>query len=85
MIDADFNNSYFNSQPHEEADKTFFIFCFPLLNFNSQPHEEADWRRFLKNIDIGYFNSQPHEEADDNFITAVGQFESFQLAASRGG
>ena len=34
--------SYFNSQPHEEADFQKFnqFLCF--LYFNSQPHEEAD-------------------------------------------
>ena len=33
---------YFNSQPHEEADKYFNIFWKYCWHFNSQPHEEAD-------------------------------------------
>ena len=35
-------STYFNSQPHEEAD-TFIYFTESVsLYFNSQPHEEAD-------------------------------------------
>ena len=56
--------SYFNSQPHEEADS------FPLrssadpVHFNSQPHEEADFPSCIIVYIQDYFNSQPHEEAD---------------------
>ena len=34
--------SYFNSQPHEEADGSFQFLSQDLSYFNSQPHEEAD-------------------------------------------
>ena len=34
---------YFNSQPHEEADRLKFESAPDILYFNSQPHEEADW------------------------------------------
>ena len=33
---------YFNSQPHEEADKYDTSTSPTGVNFNSQPHEEAD-------------------------------------------
>ena len=33
---------YFNSQPHEEADRCIPCRCRTSENFNSQPHEEAD-------------------------------------------
>ena len=34
---------YFNSQPHEEADRWFDVNGDnEITNFNSQPHEEAD-------------------------------------------
>ncbi len=33
---------YFNSQPHEEADKFQCQFFLRHVYFNSQPHEEAD-------------------------------------------
>ena len=33
---------YFNSQPHEEADDSYFLFLRLYFYFNSQPHEEAD-------------------------------------------
>ena len=33
---------HFNSQPHEEADATFWNRRFAWMYFNSQPHEEAD-------------------------------------------
>ena len=34
--------SYFNSQPHEEADGSLLGVDTKIGNFNSQPHEEAD-------------------------------------------
>ena len=34
--------SYFNSQPHEEADIRIMFPTEPMYHFNSQPHEEAD-------------------------------------------
>ena len=33
---------YFNSQPHEEADRLHGCKRLKLAYFNSQPHEEAD-------------------------------------------
>ena len=33
---------YFNSQPHEEADRTKTLGLNKECHFNSQPHEEAD-------------------------------------------
>ena len=35
--------SYFNSQPHEEADRVFGFLGILRFYFNSQPHEEADF------------------------------------------
>ena len=35
-------NEYFNSQPHEEADDSGWIYPDIWTHFNSQPHEEAD-------------------------------------------
>ena len=35
-------STYFNSQPHEEADLGVLVVAIPLAHFNSQPHEEAD-------------------------------------------
>ena len=63
---------YFNSQPHEEADKTKGLSVSEHGYFNSQPHEEADvsWSCFQKFL--VHFNSQPHEEAD------LPQFEMFK-------
>ena len=34
--------SYFNSQPHREADRIFDFDNVTILYFNSQPHREAD-------------------------------------------
>ena len=38
---------YFNSQPHEEADRRNRSVRLLARNFNSQPHEEADVRLSL--------------------------------------
>ena len=58
--------SYFNSQPHKEADMLSERLLVYMVHFNSQPHKEADSRecrcRFLNR----YFNSQPHKEADSS-------------------
>ncbi len=58
---------YFNSQPHEEADKSYSCGTSDGANFNSQPHEEADRHSRGDYLPGRYFNSQPHEEADGNF------------------
>ncbi len=55
---------YFNSQPHEEADRDSAAQVSEAAHFNSQPHEEADGRHVHRSPDVIYFNSQPHEEAD---------------------
>ena len=58
---------YFNSQPHEEADRNAKFICNLMIHFNSQPHEEADpVHKNHQNIYV-HFNSQPHEEADYDF------------------
>ena len=47
--------TYFNSQPHEEADR---ITCDPeiiFFHFNSQPHEEADYFRRRTCINFNLF------------------------------
>ena len=56
--------TYFNSQPHEEADIRTAEEPTDSLYFNSQPHEEADYRNPQSSHLLEYFNSQPHEEAD---------------------
>ena len=56
---------YFNSQPHEEANKVTLHCDILLRHFNSQPHEEADSRELFYLSVFFYFNSQPHEEADE--------------------
>ena len=35
-------STYFNSQPHKEADTTTWLSLLPPVYFNSQPHKEAD-------------------------------------------
>ena len=61
-------STYFNSQPHEEADLGVLVVAIPLAHFNSQPHEEADDRGLCILLPAyRHFNSQPHEEADGNF------------------
>ena len=57
-------STYFNSQPHEEADCIHRLCAFLKLYFNSQPHEEADSPAKVECLPVSYFNSQPHEEAD---------------------
>ena len=42
--------SYFNSQPHEEADCQIPFSQSPILHFNSQPHEEADVPWLLQSL-----------------------------------
>ena len=56
---------YFNSQPHEEADENKLEEMKANDYFNSQPHEEADHGETIKPPGKQYFNSQPHEEADE--------------------
>ena len=56
--------TYFNSQPHEEADLSPHSIEIPCRYFNSQPHEEADDSTIMRCTPFCYFNSQPHEEAD---------------------
>ncbi len=55
---------HFNSQPHEEADKSCVSGIPDRHNFNSQPHEEADAGGVTLYTGYAHFNSQPHEEAD---------------------
>ena len=58
------SQSYFNSQPHKEADNLQYNFLVHYKNFNSQPHKEADGIAGAGETDWIYFNSQPHKEAD---------------------
>ena len=76
---------YFNSQPHEEADKFVLPLLYSALYFNSQPHEEADIFCHKNTPFISHFNSQPHEEADENLGPYSNFHELFQLTASRRG
>ena len=54
MITIKLGAIYFNSQPHEEADKIHAMGKFHLQYFNSQPHEEADGNSYmlLRRMDI---------------------------------
>ena len=61
------NYFYFNSQPHEEADRSRTAEDSTVHYFNSQPHEEADFPVGFIRTPSYNFNSQPHEEADGNF------------------
>ena len=77
--------SYFNSQPHEEADigyLTYWIFP-PLFQLTAS---RRGWRN-LKTLSMcqEHFNSQPHEEADQMILLKVSDGELFQLTASRRG
>ena len=56
--------SYFNSQPHKEADHGSTDRSEPGLHFNSQPHKEADLLWMPSKMTRSHFNSQPHKEAD---------------------
>ena len=56
--------SHFNSQPHKEADRPFWLLPERELYFNSQPHKEADQRKPGHAVWSYHFNSQPHKEAD---------------------
>ena len=56
--------TYFNSQPHKEADDMLYPLKALPQNFNSQPHKEADNRNRTPAIQTVHFNSQPHKEAD---------------------
>ena len=42
----EFRRTYFNSQPHKEADSVFLVNHSAQDNFNSQPHKEADPANF---------------------------------------
>ena len=78
-------NSYFNSQPHKEADVSYQT-CEPDSRyFNSQPHKEADNGGVLIECSISYFNSQPHKEADLSVVIQYQIVATFQLTASQGG
>ena len=74
---------YFNSQPHEEADRSWSSSKRKEEYFNSQPHEEADYLDLFKVLFV-HFNSQPHEEADVTSSTLQMNIK-FQLTASRRG
>ena len=67
MINVKYTITYFNSQPHEEADGQIRRCVKREQYFNSQPHEEADEQRKAEEKARLHFNSQPHEEADRNF------------------
>ena len=69
MINVKYTITYFNSQPHEEADGQIRRCVKREQYFNSQPHEEADEQRKAEEKARLHFNSQPHEEADDYEIT----------------
>ena len=60
---------HFNSQPHEEADKSCVSGIPDRHNFNSQPHEEADAGGVTLYTGYAHFNSQPHEEADHEHLS----------------
>ena len=62
--------TYFNSQPHEEADLSPHSIEIPCRYFNSQPHEEADDSTIMRCTPFCYFNSQPHEEADGHWLVS---------------
>ena len=76
--------SYFNSQPHKEADALSVLVRIQAIYFNSQPHKEADSVSIQCIFRHGNFNSQPHKEADTSFRFLY-TFASFQLTASQGG
>ena len=73
------NQHHFNSQPHEEADKSRCTEEPCSTYFNSQPHEEADGTLISPTTPAKHFNSQPHEEADrsrDALVEKAGNFNS---------
>ncbi len=57
--------TYFNSQPHKEADHYPLDLRQQRYNFNSQPHKEADRLPTYLFCLVRNFNSQPHKEADE--------------------
>ena len=75
---------HFNSQPHEEADKT--ISCICRKSFIST---HSLTKRLTKRLErfkdrFAHFNSQPHEEADF-LLLHIFYSILFQLTASRRG
>ena len=77
--------SYFNSQPHKEADALSVLVRIQAIYFNSQPHKEADHFCSIRRSLYVYFNSQPHKEADLHPSKSSLSVQLFQLTASQGG
>ena len=77
---------YFNSQPHEEADKKALKANFDdyIISTHSLTRRLTLVNMSLKKINL-HFNSQPHEEADYLSGNQKTTLNLFQLTASRGG
>ena len=82
--DAPFRPAYFNSQPHEEADRISASDSVAWNYFNSQPHEEAD--RLLGHQCSFQFISTHSltKRLTENIGNSV-PVDAFQLTASRRG
>ena len=78
-------NEYFNSQPHEEADDSGWIYPDIWTHFNSQPHEEADEILLMNRSAKRLFQLTASRRGW--LLTVVKQFVqwTFQLTASRRG
>ena len=75
---------YFNSQPHEEADRDSAAQVSEAAHFNSQPHEEADGRKTEKN-NIDSISTHSLTKRLTMLAEINIHFHKFQLTASRRG
>ena len=75
---------YFNSQPHEEADRFQREWCETERYFNSQPHEEADG---FASLSLNPYTISTHSLTRrlTNTFSKTTNIKLFQLTASRGG
>ena len=77
--------TYFNSQPHEEADYRMEWSDY-VKSISTHSLTKRLTGKFSKNHRAFYhFNSQPHEEADGEWMDVGIGREIFQLTASRRG
>ena len=68
---------YFNSQPHEEADRTWFAQLSEVRIFQLTVSRGGWLQIHLLCRTWLYFNSQPHEEADADYLIAFAPMTHF--------
>ena len=78
--------SYFNSQPHKEADVLSIILGLrSMLNFNSQPHKEADVQSSHVYSELIIFQLTASQGGWLTGSLHLNRLYIFQLTASQGG